>query len=126
MNKKDKNKRKIFISICTPEEFHQDLRRGFKLAEAGLPPDEPIHKLFFTSESDLFRTLSPKRMELVKFLRNHGPLSCRKLAAQLKRSYANVHGDVHELSQLNLIVKNKEQKLFVPWDELNIAVPLAA
>ena len=120
------NKRKLFISIWTEEEFKQDLLRGFKRAEAGLPPEEPIHKLFFTSESDLFKTLSPKRMELVRYLRRNGPLSCRRLAAQLNRSYANVHSDVQELLKINLVGKNREKKLIVPWDELNIAVPLAA
>ena len=123
---KTNKKRKILISICTPEEFKQDLLSGFKRAEAGLLPKDPVHKLYFTSETDLFGTLSPKRMELLKFLKKYGPLSCRKLAAKLKRSYANVYNDVKELLKLDLVEKNKELLLFVPWDELNVAVPLAA
>lgn len=122
----DNNKRKILISICTPEEFKKNLLDGFRRAEAGIRPREPIHALYFTSETDLFSTLSPKRMELLRFLRKSGPSSCRKLAAKLGRSYANVHGDVQELMKLDLIQKDEEQKLFVPWSELDLAIPLAA
>lgn len=120
------NKRKILISICSLADFKKEVRAGFKRAEAGLPAEDPIHRVYFTTERDLFSTLSPKRMELLKFLKKNGPLSCRRLANKLNRAYANVHGDVQILFQLDLIEKDDEQKLSVPWDELDIAVPLAA
>lgn len=120
------HKRKLYISVCTEEEFMQDALQALKNAEAGIFPKEPVHKLHFITEADLFRALSPKRMELLRFLLKHGPLSCRKLTALLKRSYANVHADVQGLIKLDLIKKNKEQRLTVPWDELDIAVRLVA
>jgi predicted transcriptional regulator len=118
--------RKILISICSMDEFKESVYRAFKRVEAGEPPEEPIHRVFFTSEEHLFATLSPKRMELLKFLKKNGPLSCRKLAAALNRAYANVHEDVKHLLRLELVKKNREQKLFVPWDEIDIAVRLVA
>jgi predicted transcriptional regulator len=119
-------KRTILISICSMDEFKKDVRQGFQQAKNGLPTKDPIHRVFFTTQADLFSTLSPKRMELLKFLKKNGPLSCRNLAAELKRSYANVHADVQQLIQLDLIEKNSEERLIVPWDELDIAVPLVA
>jgi predicted transcriptional regulator len=65
-------------------------------------------------------------MQLLRYLKQHGPLSHRQLALQLKRAYANVHEDVKQLMQLELIEKDSEQKLIVPWDELDISMPLAA
>ncbi len=120
------NKRKILISICSLEEFKKLTRSTFKQASKGSPSEEPIHRVYFTSEEDLFSTLSPKRMELLKYLKKNGPLSCRKLAALLDRAYANVHEDVKQLSQLELIQKDEDQKLIVPWDEVDIAFPLVA
>jgi predicted transcriptional regulator len=117
--------RKILISICNLDQFKIAVRTSVKRAAAGQPSEDPIHRVYFTSEEDLFSTLSPKRMELLKYLKQHGPLSCRKLANSLNRAYANVHEDVKQLSQLELIVKD-EQKLIVPWDEIDIAVPLVA
>lgn len=70
--------------------------------------------------------LSPKRMELLKYLKKNGPLSCRKLATSLNRAYANVHEDVKLLTQLEIIQKDDNQKLTVPWDQVDIAVPLVA
>jgi predicted transcriptional regulator len=118
--------RKILISICSIDEFKKIARSSFKHVEAGDLPEDPIHRVYFTSEEELFSAFSPKRMELLKFLKKSGPLSCRKLAGLLDRAYANVHEDVRQLSQLELIQKDKEQKLIVPWDEIDIAVPLVA
>lgn len=118
--------RKILISICSLDEFKKSVRTTFKRAKAGDAAEEPIHRIYFTSEEDLFSTLSPKRVELLKFLKKNGPLSCRKLAASLNRAYANVHEDVRQLMQLELIQKNDERKLVVPWDEIDIAVPLVS
>ena len=118
--------RKILISICSLDEFKKSVRTSFKRVKAGEPGEEPIHRVYFTSAEDLFSTLSPKRMELLKFLKKNGPLSCRKLAAALNRAYANVHEDVRQLTQLEIIQKDEEQKLLVPWDEIDIAVPLVA
>ena len=119
-------RRKIQILIGNLDEFKKDVRTAFKRAESGLSANEPTHQVFFTSEADLFSTLSPKRMELLKFLKKNGPLSCRKLAAALARSYANVHADVQQLIRLDFIEKNCDEKLLVPWDEVDIAVSLVA
>ncbi len=123
---KKMKRRKILISICSLEEFKKAVRKSFKDVESGKDSQDPIHRVFFTSEEDLFSTLSPKRMELLKYLKKNGPLSCRKLASELNRAYANVHEDVKQLMQLELVVKNEEQLLCVPWDEIDIAVPLVA
>jgi len=120
------NNRKILISICSLDELKKAVRTSFKQAEAGAPSEDPIHRVYFTSEEDLFSTLSPKRMELLKYLKKNGPMSCRKLATLLNRAYANVHEDVKQLAQLEIIQKDDDQKLMVPWDEVDIAVPLVA
>jgi predicted transcriptional regulator len=120
------NNRKILISICSLDEFKKATRTSFKRVKAGEPAEDPIHRVYFTSEEDLFSTLSPKRMELLKFLKKNGPLSCRKLATSLNRAYANVHEDVKQLTQLEIIQKDEAQRLIVPWDEIDIAVPLIA
>lgn len=120
------SKRKIFISVCSLAEFKRQTRSVLKRAESGLPSEEPSDRLYFTDEASLFASLSPKRMELLRYLKKHGPLSRRQLAIKLDRAYANVHEDVRQLLQLELIKRNSGGHLVVPWDELNIAVPLAA
>jgi predicted transcriptional regulator len=115
-------RRKILITICSLEEFKKAVRVAFRKAEAGAPSEDPVHRVYFTSEEDLFSALSPKRLELLKYLKKSGPLSCRKLAASLNRAYANVHEDVKQLAQLEIIQKDGDKKLVVPWDDVEIVV----
>lgn len=119
-------KKRILITVSTWHDVKKRVISAVKRLEAGLPPEEPIHRLSFTSQADLFRKLSPKRLELLRFLKKHGPLSRRQLAIKLNRAYANVHDDVNELLRIDLAKINREKKLFVPWDEIDIALPLAA
>ncbi len=124
MNKTNDNQ--LLITVSSFDDFMKCTRNAFKRVEAGLPPKKPINRLSFTSQADLFKTLSPKRMELMRFLKKNGPLSRRQLSIKLNRAYANVHADIKVLFPLGLVKKNREQKLFVPWDEINIAMQLAA
>jgi predicted transcriptional regulator len=56
--------------------------------------------LAFESWDALARTLTAKRMEILRYVRRHKVKSVRALAAALKRDYANVHGDVKALKDV--------------------------
>jgi len=120
------NHNQILITISSLDEAMQRVRNAVKRLEAGLPPEQPIHRLSFVNEAIFLKTLSEKRMELLKFLKKSGPLSRRQLAIKLSRAYANVHEDVKVLLRYRLIKTNAQQKLFVPWDEIRIDMRLAA
>ncbi len=51
----------------------------------------------------LASALTPKRLELMKTLRQYGPLSVRALSKQLERNYKNVHVDAGALEEVDLI-----------------------
>jgi predicted transcriptional regulator len=65
-------------------------------------------------------------MELLMFLHNKEPFTIKELSRQLERNYSNVHEDVQLLLGLGLLEKDNDGKVFVPWDELNISLSLAA
>jgi predicted transcriptional regulator len=94
--------------------------------DKGLPVGEAETELSFTDGAQMLSTLSEKRMELLVFLHQHGPMNIKQLAKQLKRDYSNVHGDVTLLLRLGLLERNKNQQVLVPWDELAIELPLSA
>jgi len=119
-------KSRLLISIRAIEQLKKEAIAAFKRAEAGLPGNEPIHRLYFENERTLFRALSPKRMELLKFLRHNGPLSIRKLAVSLNRDYKNVYDDVKHLLKLDLLKRKRDERLYVPWDNIVIELNLAA
>jgi len=119
-------KKKIVITVCSLDEFKEMTREAFRRANLGLPPKEPRNVVSFETESSLFSALSPKRMELMRYLKGNGPMSCRRLATELERAYANVHDDVQQLLRLGLLERNRDKKLFVPWDEVEILLKLVA
>ncbi len=81
------------------------------------------HVTFLDLES-MQSALSPRRLELLRHVRQHGATSVRGLAAALERDYKNVHQDVAALELAGLLVRDG-RKLTAPWDELQASVALA-
>lgn len=122
------SKRHIRIGVSSGQVQGEEFIAAWERAEKGLPPEEPIDRLYFESLPMLLRVLSPKRMELLQTIRMAGPISVRKLSHQLKRDYKNVHTDVSELARLGLIEISEKKQLSVPWDVISISaeIPLLA
>ena len=70
-------------------------------------------------------TLSPRRLELLRFVRQHGAGNVRLLAQALQRDYKNVYQDVATLEAAGLLLR-EGRKLTAPWDELQANVSLMA
>lgn len=121
-----RRQRKLAVGIASAKQVGDNFVKAWKRAEQGLPPEEPINRLHFEDMATLFKYLSPKRFELLQHLRKSGPLSIRKLAAELHRDYKNVHTDVKELLYVDLIEETEDGFLSVPWDAIVSELPLLA
>lgn len=119
-----KKKRRIRITMRPYAEIMEDVIGTCERIDKGMPVEPQDMELNFTDAAHLLSTLSEKRMELLMFLHEHGPLNIRQLAKKLERDYSNVHTDVKLLLNLSLLATDKEKKVFVPWDELAIELPL--
>ncbi len=120
-----KRNHKLIIGVATLEQSLKETLDACKKAERGLPFG-PVHRINFTDQATLFGTLSPKRMELLRYLRQSGPMSARQIARNLCRDYKNIQVDIKLLSRLELIITNKEGRYIVPWDDISIELTLAA
>ena len=123
---KSKKKRRIHITIKSTAKVFDDVLKTWNKAEQGISVDEAEAELSFTDGATMLSTLSKKRMELLIFLHKHKAMNIKQLAQRLNRDYSNVHGDVKLLLRFGLLEKDKDQLIFVPWDELAIELPLAA
>ena len=119
--------KQLLIAIRNDQQTADEIINVWHRSEKGMPPEQPLHKLYFDDLETLWKTLTQRRMHLLQMLRQSGPLSIRKLAATLNRDYKNVHSDVTRLSALGLIESGKEGLYFVPWDliDLQVQIPLA-
>lgn len=86
----------------------------------------PYAGIGFESLGDLFGTLTPKRLALIEQLKRHGAMTVYALAKWLHRDYKNVHNDVKVLEQWGLIERDAQGHVQVPWDEIDLRIPLAA
>ena len=119
------SKQHIHIGV---EDAERGLRRFVETwhkVESGKVDQAEIH-LNFENFSMLASVLTPKRLELMKVLRQKGLLSIRALSKQLGRDYKNVHTDVIALETVDLIQRSDEGLLVVPWDVIDAHVRLVA
>jgi predicted transcriptional regulator len=91
-------------------------------ARRGRAPD--FH-LSFESARSLFAELTPARLDLLDTLRRVGPCSVYALAKAAERNYSNVHTDAARLEELGLIDRSAEGEILVPYESVEIVVPLA-
>src|SRR3970040_679633 len=85
----------------------------------------PDYKLSFESARSLFAELTPARLDLLDTLRRAGPCSVYALAKAAERNYSNVHTDAARLEKLGLIERCEDGSVSVPFDSVEILVPLA-
>ncbi len=72
------------------------------------------------------RSLTPKRLAMLRALRQHGPLSVRALAKHLERDDKNVHADASDLEGVSLIERTRDRLLCAHWDVIDAHVRLVA
>ncbi len=110
----------------------EDAKEGFKRfsdawnsARSKSDINTEVHLNFENLEA-LISVLTPKRLELLKALRQQGPLSVKGLARALGRDYKNVHVDTAELEAVNLIQRTDSGLVVAPWDVIDAHVRLVA
>lgn len=85
----------------------------------------PDFRLSFESARSLFSELTPARLDLLDTLRKVGACSVYALAKAADRNYSNVHTDASRLEELGLIERNDDGTISVPYDAVEIRLPLA-
>ena len=118
------NKQILNVAISSPGESLAHFAKVWKAA-AGGKKIKSYSGIGFESIAQFAAALTPQRWLLINTLRGIGSTSIYALAKKLGRHYKNVHTDVTALEQLGIIEKDTEGKVFVPWDEIDVTMPLA-
>ena len=113
---------KAIIEIAKRGAAIRSARVQIAAARRGRAPD---YRLSFESARMLFSDLTPARLELLDTLRRSGPCSVYALARTAERNYSNVHTDVSRLEELGLIERGEDATISVPYDSVEILMPLA-
>jgi predicted transcriptional regulator len=79
----------------------------------------------FLDLQTMLENLSPRRLDLLRHVRQHEAENVRELAQTLGRDCKNVHQDVAVLESVGLLLRDG-RKLTAPWDQLQASVSLIA
>ena len=93
----------IRVGVCSDQQQLAAFKKAWKRAERGLPPPEPVDRLYFPDTTTMFRALSRSRLQLLSMLRQSGTISVLALAKALGRDYKNVYEDVKALKRFGLM-----------------------
>lgn len=119
------SKQHIHIGVEEADRGYERFIEAWHKTEAGEFDQAEVH-LNFEDFAMLAAVLTPKRVELMKTLRQHGPLSVRALAKRLDRDYKNVHADISALEEVDLVQRTEKKLLVAPWDVIDAHVCLVA
>ena len=100
-----RKRRNVRVHVENLEASGRRFVDAWRRAERG----EPVHEehLSFESLERLLATLTPKRIELVRFVRRRPNLSIAAVAREMGRDYKRVHGDVRALETAGLLEEDE-------------------
>jgi predicted transcriptional regulator len=118
-------KQRIHIGTEAPDKGFERFVDTWRRAELGEKIGTEIH-LNFEDLSMLLAVITPRRLEVLKTLRQQGPMSVRTLANTLARDYKNVHADTRALEKVGLLERTESGTLQAPWDVIDAHLSLVA
>lgn len=113
---------KAVIGISSWNQTRSELRALAKKIDAGKRLPAADYQLDFPTPMELLAELPPKRLELLRTLKAAGAMSVYALAKQLGRNYSNVHADIQRLLALDLVEKNPDGQVLVPFDDIVVQI----
>lgn len=112
---------KLTVHVSGARDMGQRFVNAFERATRGEHFKES--HVTFLSWQEMVAALTPKRLELLRYLHREGADSVKALACALARDYKRVHADVAALEVAGLVVR-KDGRLTTPWDALAAEVAL--
>jgi predicted transcriptional regulator len=116
-------KNKIQVSVGSLADMGNRFASAWNRAAAGQTVAQ-THVTFLDVQT-MLDALSPRRLDLLRHVRQHGADNVRALAQALHRDYKNVHQDVALLEAAGLLLRDG-RRLTAPWDDLQANVSLMA
>lgn len=117
------NASKVTLHVGSISGMGRRFTNAWNRAASGKKVNE-THVTFLDLQT-LLETLSLRRLELLKYVHQHGAENVKQLATALNRDYKNVHQDVVVLESAGLLLRDG-RKLSAPWSELSASVSLMA
>lgn len=94
-----------------------DARRRVAAAFRGEPQGS---FLSFASIELLWRTMTPRRWEILRAMTGLEPMSVRGIARAVERDLKTTHSDVHALLEAGILEKTDNGRVVFPYDAVHV------
>jgi len=108
----------VTLGVSSIDEAKERLAAAFR----GEPQGQRIS---FASIDLLWKTISPKRWDIIQAMTGQGPLAIREVARRLGRDVKAVHGDVLALINAGVLDRAENGVVF-PYDAVHVDFMLKA
>ncbi len=102
----------VTVGVSSLDEVKSRLAAAFRGEPQG-------NRISFLSVEQMWKTLSPKRTEILEAMTGQGELSIREVARRVGRDVKAVHGDVHALLAAGVIDRSGKGVIF-PYDAVHV------
>ena len=102
----------VTVGISSSEDVKERLSAAFR----GEPQGNHIS---FLSVEQMWKTLSPKRTEILRTMTGEGVMSIREVSRRVARDIKAVHGDVHALINAGVVDRTDKGVVF-PYDAVHV------
>jgi predicted transcriptional regulator len=123
--------RNITVGIRSLEEGLKDFSNAYHSIRHGKIPRSKKERVDFVSIEAMRRVLTPKRLQLLRLIREKRPDSIYELTRLIGRDLKNVQSDVSLLARIGLLdlTRSKQARARmiprVEYDRLQLQIPLA-
>lgn len=115
----EKMKRTVTISVGSLQDARARLAAAFE-GQAQEP------RINFATLDLMWRTLTPRRQELLQAMAGHEAMSIRAAARLVGRDVKAVHGDVQALLAAGVLKSSEGEGVILPYDAVHVDYQLQA
>jgi len=91
-----------------------DVAKAWKTGKATEP------RISFDNVEDLWKILSPKKMDILKAMTGAGQLGIREVSRKVGRDVSAVHRDLQALIVAGIVDRTDDGKVVFPYDEIHV------
>ena len=102
----------VTVGISSSEDVKERLSAAFRGEPQG-------NRISFLSVEQMWKTLSPKRAEILRAMTGEGAMSIREVSRRVGRDIKAVHGDVHALINAGIVDRTDKGVVF-PYDAVHV------
>ena len=103
----------VTVGVSNVEQARQRVAAAFRGEKQGA-------FLTFTSVDLLWRTMTPRRWEIICLMTGQGPMALRAVARLMERDVKTIHGDVHALLDAGVLEKTEDDRIIFPYDAVHV------